>query len=374
MTSVILILIIILIALIIYLLLKQKLKKKTEYSPYLEAMSALVDNKTDLAIKKLKETVQIDTDNVDAYIRLGDLYRQKNDLNKAIQIHQTLTVRPTLTNEIEKRIYFSLAQDYLADKRFNRAISFLKEILKIDKENHDAKIMILKIYEETENHLDAVQIEEEVAKKSKDFSRLAYYYAEHGRRLLAENEKEGLVYMKKALKAVPNCPSALYYLGNYYSSQDKNDKAIEYWGKLLNASPNLAFLLLDKLEKAYYDQGRFDDIILLYKNLFNKYPGNLAIGLALTRIHIKKGELREAGDVLNKLIDIGIPSSIPQLKLAELSLEKEDYKGAKEKLEQVLNNILSPKLFCARCGTEYTGIKFFCKKCFAPTEIGLHYF
>lgn len=373
MTILTIILFFILVALIVYIMLKQRREKKMPHSPYNDALTAVIDGKIDTAIRKLKETVQTNTDNIDAYLRLGDLYRKKNEINKAIQIHQTLTLRPTITKEEEKRIYFSLAQDYLADKRFTRATSFLKEILKIDKDNNEANEMILNIYEENENYLDAALIEEELAKKKKDFLRLATYYAEHGQRLLPSNEKEGLGYLKKALKRAPKCPNALYYMGEYCAGQGKADKAVEWWGKLLEVAPNYSFLVLDKLEKAYYDLGRFDEVVSFYKNLFNKSPKNISVGLALSQIYVKKGDLIDAREVLNKIADVNPQSIVPQLQLAELALEEEDCDRAKDKLNRLLNTITIPKLLCARCGVEITGANFFCKKCFGPSEIVVRY-
>jgi len=368
-----LIVIFILIAIVMFLMLRQRREKKSGHAPYLDALSALVDNNSDLAIRKLKETVQHDTENVDAYVRLGDLYRTKNEISKAIQIHQTLTVRPALTKELEKKVYFSLARDYIADKRFNRAVSFLKEILNIDKENAEAQELILRLYEETENYLDAALVEEESARSHKRYTRLAAYYAEQGKRVLAENEKEGLAYLKKALKLAPNCPSALYYLGDYANAQGKPDKAAEHWGKLLETAPVYACLMLDKFEKVYFDLGRFDELIPLYKSMFNKSPKSLTIGLALAEIFLKKDEHAEARDVLNRLADVNPQSIIPQLKLAEIALEEKDSGKAAERLHRVASEMLAPKLFCTRCGNEYAGLTFFCKKCFGLSEVGIRY-
>ncbi len=369
-----LVVIFILIAIVMFLMLRQRREKKTGHAPYLDALSALVDDNTELAIRKLKETVQQDTENVDAYIRLGDLYRMKNEINKAVQIHQTLTVRPALTKEMEKKVYFSLARDYIADKRFNRAVSFLKEILNIDKENVEARELILRIYEETENYLDAALVEEEAARSHKRYARLAAYYAEQGKRVLGENDKEGLTYLKKALKLAPNCPSALYYLGDHANAHGKPDKAAEHWGKLLEVAPAYACLMLDKFEKVYFDLGRFDELVPLYKSMFNKSPKSLTVGLALVEIFLKKDDYGEARDVLNKLADINPQSLVPQLRLVEIALEEKESGKAAERLHRITSEMLSPKLYCTRCGNEYAGLTFFCKKCFGPSEVRVRYF
>jgi lipopolysaccharide biosynthesis regulator YciM len=373
MSYLIIILFFILIALILVIMLRQRREKKSGHTPYLDALSALVDNNTDLAIKKLRETVQHDTDNVDAYIRLGDLYRAKNEINRAVQIHQTLTVRPTLTKEMEKKVYFSLARDYIVDKRYNRAISFLKEILNVDKENIEARNLILGTYESTENFLDAAQVEENFARKTKSYGRLAAYYAEHGRRLIAENEKDGLNYLKKAIRLAKDSPAALHYLGEYFNNQGKPDKAAEYWGKLLEVAPAHAYFVLDKFEKVYFDLGKFDELIPLYRGLFNKNPKCLTIGLALTEIYLKKDDYAEAREVLNRVAEVNPSLVLPQLKQVGIALEEEGNKKMAERLHHITHQLLAPKLYCVRCGNEYTGMSFFCKKCYGLSEVGVRY-
>ncbi|MEO0226054.1 MAG: tetratricopeptide repeat protein [candidate division WOR-3 bacterium] len=374
MTYLTLILFFILVALIAYILLKYRREKKTPHSPYLDGLLALIDNNIDLAIKKLKEAAQNDTDNIEAYIRLGDLFRQKNEINRAIQIHQPLTVRPTLTKELEKKIYLSLARDYIADKRYNRAVSFLKEILNIDRDNHTAREMILQIFETTENFFDAAQIEEEFAKKSKNYARLAAYYAEHGRRILTENEKEGINYLRKALKLFADCPNGLYYLGEYYVNQGKLDKAADYWERLLEIAPVYSFLILGKLEKVYFDLGRFDDLIPRYRSLFNKNPKNVSIGLALSEIYLKKDEYGEARDLLAKITDVNPQLITPHLKQLALLIEENNCPDALALLNRITNDMLAPKLYCKQCGSEYSGFTLFCKKCPGLPEFGVRYF
>ncbi|MGB7055757.1 MAG: hypothetical protein WBE28_10600, partial [bacterium] len=131
-----------LIAIVLYLFFHRRREKTTAFQPYLEALVALLDSDDELAMKRLKEAVNVNSDLFDAYIRLGDLYRKKGDPGRAMQIHQSLTARPTLKKHEEKKLYYALAQDALAASRPNRAISLLKEILKIDKKDNHAYNLI----------------------------------------------------------------------------------------------------------------------------------------------------------------------------------------------------------------------------------------
>ena len=158
---VLMILIVALIACVMFLYFYRKHEKATGHTPYIEALIALLENRENLAMKKFKEAVSIDSDLVDAYVRLGDLYRKKGDVERAIQIHQSLTVRPTLNKHEEKKVYLALVNDMLEATRLNKATSFLKEIIKIDKKDKHARELILKIYEDMGNYVDCIALYEE---------------------------------------------------------------------------------------------------------------------------------------------------------------------------------------------------------------------
>jgi len=136
---VLIILVVALIACVLFLYFYRKREKATGHTPYIEALIALLENKENLAMKKFKEAVSIDSDLVDAYVRLGDLYRKKGDVERAIQIHQSLTVRPTLNKHEEKKVYLALVNDMLETTRLNKATSFLKEIINIYKKDKYAR-------------------------------------------------------------------------------------------------------------------------------------------------------------------------------------------------------------------------------------------
>jgi tetratricopeptide (TPR) repeat protein len=117
---------------------------------YQEALRALLDGRETEAIKRLRDTVMKDTDNVDAYIRLGRLIRQRGDAEKAAHIHQSLTVRPALKRSEELVIYEErLSSDklphlrrllamLLSRKRSDEAAEILKQHKKLFSDRKEA--------------------------------------------------------------------------------------------------------------------------------------------------------------------------------------------------------------------------------------------
>ena len=63
------------------------------------------------AINLLSTLVKNDSEHINAYLQLGNLLRHE-DTDRAIKIHQMLTVRQNLDKETKIEIFKSLALDY----------------------------------------------------------------------------------------------------------------------------------------------------------------------------------------------------------------------------------------------------------------------
>lgn len=356
-----------LIAFILYFYFKPHRPKTLSNIHYLESLVAELENNDELAIKKLKEALNIDTNLIDGYIRLGNLYRKKGDIERAIKIHQSLTVRPTLKKEEEKKVYFSLVQDYLQSKRPNKAIAFLREILKIDKNDHTARDLLLKVYEDLQNFQDCIAVCEEYASGSIDNQRIAYYYSAMGNARLSEISeeqeeriKEANNLFKKALKIKPDSVSALLATAELYRHTGEWKKAKEYYLKLINLHPEYAFLIIAELEKTAYETGTFDEMIPLYEKIFRQNPKNFSVGFALANLYEKKNEIEPAKEIYRKICDLYPEALLPRIFMMKLSTDTKTIKKELAELEKILTQT---KFVCKKCGNLVRKIVFLCPNC-----------
>ena len=113
-------------------------KKKDSTKLYIEALEALLQGDVENAILKLKDLVQYDTNNIRAYLRLGDIFRENQKAELGFKIDQSLILRKSFSKALQSEIYMSLAKDYFELKKFEKVQFYLLEILKIDKKNLNA--------------------------------------------------------------------------------------------------------------------------------------------------------------------------------------------------------------------------------------------
>ena len=112
-------------------------RKSSIESPALEiyvgALNYLIEGNHEKALDYLKRSVHIDTNNIDAYIKLGILYRKIGQSARAYRIHKELTVRPNLTKNIKLDIFQNMVLDLKELGDFEKSLQYTNKILEIDK-------------------------------------------------------------------------------------------------------------------------------------------------------------------------------------------------------------------------------------------------
>src|SRR5215212_3850025 len=73
-------------------------RRRARESPhYILGLNFLVANQIDLAIEELSRAASLDGDALEVHMILGNLYREKGQVGKAITVHQNLLQRPKLS-------------------------------------------------------------------------------------------------------------------------------------------------------------------------------------------------------------------------------------------------------------------------------------
>ncbi len=319
------------IAAVIWFSFRQK-RRQSQVDAYKEALELIVEGKDRLAIQKFKEAILQDTENVSAYLRLGDLLLKKGLINNAIRIHQDLTLRGNLNDLQRIRIYKSLLLDYEAGEEYEKGIDIAQKILKLDR--NPENWVVQKLVNMLEKNGKWKEAEDVVSKYAEilpfDFKKKqALYLVLEGLELQErKNGKDARVKFKEALKKDSECGAAYYYLGKSYQFENRLDDAVKQWRELCKKAPDKAHLVFPELEKAWYEIGRYADAESLYQELLSSNKKELKAGLALAEIYNKKGDYDSALEVLNQLEDEFETSSELIGKKINVYFNKGQYKQA----------------------------------------------
>jgi lipopolysaccharide biosynthesis regulator YciM len=335
---------------------------------YVLGMTALTDGETEKALGHFKQAVREEPQSIDAYLRLGDVLRESGDVPRAIQIHRELTVRTGVPKEVMARIMLSLARDYVKSRRFDRASATYENLLKLTPHNEKALVELLDVYEEMGEWDKAYLTRREISKLNKvdDTQELALYKAYVGKRYLDGGRiKEAESSLKDAIKIDSECVPGYLYLGDLFYQEGKIDDAISSWRRIVTTYPEVAYVTFRRLEKAFYEKGRFEKIIDLYNDVLERNPGDVRTLMTLAYIQRRKGNLDDAISLCKTALEFEPESRSVKQALARLYYEKGEIELSLKTMVEAFNGFPTDDetYTCEDCGKKVNEALWRCPRC-----------
>jgi lipopolysaccharide biosynthesis regulator YciM len=287
----------------------QKNKKKKEHRlipPYIEALHLLLDGKQAEAVEKLKKTIREDTDNIMAYIKLGDMFREQGDPVRAAKIHRNLLIRGDLTQEETELTFQHLILDYCDANLFNRAIDIAERLIQKNKKNIASQKLLLSLYEKKGDWDKAFFYRQTLNKwlKRKDQDILALYKVQVGIALTRnQQEREGRIRFREALRLHKKCVLAYLNWGDSYRREGRNEDAFRVWREFVKKVPEWAHLAFDRLKDVLYDLGLYSELEEIYLEILQKKPKDPASSINLVDLYWKQGRTEKALALCRKTVE-----------------------------------------------------------------------
>lgn len=337
--------------------------------PYERALGALLNGDRDEAIRALLEAVRQDSGNVDAYIHLGNLLREKGEAERAYRLHRELTVRAGHGPSRARLIREALVLDLVALGRPDEAVEEARTLRQSERKSGHSLRVILKAYEAAGEWERAYEIRGEMLKQSGEWESgaLARYRAAIGEIALRGGSiEEAKRHFKAALKLERDQPVALLRLGDIYYETGHAERAILLWKGLATAHPERAHLVLERLEVSAFERGRFSEMEQTYEDLLGHNPRDVRVHLALARLHIKRGALDEAARTLRGALEIAPESASARLLMVQVHRQRGDLQCALDEVETALRGLADGAVTaCGRCGRPFEEYWSRCPHCLA---------
>jgi len=341
-------------------------------SPYQRGVHALLAGDKDAALEAFADTVQQDSGNIDAYIHLGNLLRERGEAARALDLHRKLTARAARTPSQDKAIREALVLDWIAVGRPVEAIAEATALRDRDRKNGAGLPLLLQAYEAGGewDHAYDVRVEMAKARGEKESEALARYRAAIGEiHLRNERLEEAARHFKAALKLERDLPVALLRMGDIYYETNHPDRAMALWEGLAEAHPEHSHLVLERLEVSYFERGRFGDLAPLYETMLQRNPRDARILLALARMHLKRGDLSEATHAAREALTVDPHSLEARLLVIEIHRRLGDPARALNEVDALLRELGgSTPAACPKCGERAEEYWSRCPSCLAWME------
>ncbi len=302
----------------------------TDESVYIMlARSYVAMGQTKRGIETIQKLIRKDPDSIPAYLYLGSLYAIKlKDYKLALQwYNKALEIEPD--NLVVKD---TIAQFYVEQKKYEKALPILLEIERYDPENIALKLRIALIYYEQKNYDNAIEKFQTIIKKNKDADKIYYYLG-----LLYESLKK----YTEAINEYSHIPanSSFYkesqlHIASLYRMLEQSDKAVEALRNAISKNNNipefyeLAAALLE-------EQNKNIEAIEILKKGKRVLRKNENIVFLLGILYEKTKDRENAFSAMQAVLEIN-PSNPSALNYVGYSLleKNKDFEKAKQMIQQ----------------------------------------
>lgn len=245
---------------------------------YLKGLNYLLNEQPDKALEVFIDLVDVDTETVETHLVLGNMFRRRGEVDRAIRIHQNLIARPTLEVVDKSTALLELAKDYLKAGLLDRAETLLKDVINIGIQTDEAYPLLLGLYEQEKEWSLAIETTKKLEKvKGRKMNHItAHYYCELSEATLknsaneeGDSQKSAKQLAKKALSHDKNCARASVLLGHIAMREENYKTAIKFYIAVAKQKPEYLPEVFMNLRKAFHlqnDQEGFKQFLLKIKD------------------------------------------------------------------------------------------------------------
>jgi len=275
-------------------------RRAPESLHYILGLNFLVTNQLDLAIEELNKAADTLGDALEIHLLLGSLYREKGQVARAINIHQSLLQRPQLTRLEQSHVLLCLGLDFKRGGFVDRALEAFNEVLKLDPDNHYALVNIEKLHEDQHQWQEAYDVRRALghqggAEDRRSQGILAFLENELGLQALAHGDyAAAIVRFQSAIDLDAGVVPAYLNLGDVYARDNKLSQAVDVWEQVIERAPERAYLAFDRLSMAYGKLGAQERFAQLCRRLIADNPQDWRARLALARHLESSGDSKAA--------------------------------------------------------------------------------
>ena len=230
---------------------------------YIKGLNYLLDQQTDKAVEIFIKFFQVDMTTLETHVLLGNLFRRKGELEKAIRIHSNLIQRTPLSETAKSEALYELGQDYLHAGLLSNAEDIFKRLIKVGTPEtlHRGYRCLVTIYETEKSWHQAITCARRLRTLGADYSRhIAHYYCELAEKELSEhNYGKAQKYLSKVHTFKQPSIRVKIIQGDLALSRQDREKALECYSQAFSDYPGYADILLPKIKKCFspYDPSEY---------------------------------------------------------------------------------------------------------------------
>jgi lipopolysaccharide biosynthesis regulator YciM len=271
---------------------------------YFRGLNYLLNEQQDKAIEVFLKLAEINRDTVETHLALGNLFRRRGEVDRAIRVHQHLIARPNLSQDEKTVALLELGEDYMRAGLLDRAETLFTDLVAMDALAPSALRHLISIYQHERDWNKAIEHARrlEQASGESQASVIAQFHCELAEQARAQGvHDEARRQVAQAFAAEPDCVRASMIEGHIEAAAGELDRAIRAFERVAELDvdylPEILAPLLDCYARAQRMQ-RAEEFLLA---ITERYHGVSPV-LALAKLYAStRGEVAAVG-FLNRVL------------------------------------------------------------------------
>ncbi|EHN70198.1 lipopolysaccharide assembly protein LapB [Aliivibrio fischeri] len=350
---------------------RQQRQKETNHlsRQYVAGLNLLLSDQSDKAVDHFIELLQVDSDTIDTHLALGNLFRRRGEVDRAIKIHQNLIARPNLTIDQRNIALQQLAKDYMVSGILDRAEKIFEQLLEEPDHREAALLQLVAIHQQTREWEQAIQFANSLVRMGRKKLKLdiAHYYCELAMQELAdENLNKAKQNLKKALSSDNQCVRASIMMAKLLMEEENYKSALAHLESVLDQDIDFVSEALPLLAECYEKLDREGALLQFLKEAISKGAGASAELMLSNLIAKHEGVALAQGYMTKQLLKNPTMKGFYRL-MGYHTDEAEDgrAKASLTSLQTLVGEQLKmkPNYRCSKCGFSAHRLFWQCPSC-----------
>ncbi len=337
---------------------------------YFKGLNYLLNDESDKAIDVFIQLAETSQETFEPQLALGNLYRRKGEVDRAIKLHQALIAQAELPERYRTRALLAIGKDYMSAGLLDRAEVLFSELVEIEAHTPEALQSLVEIYQQEQDWLQAIKSASrfQSATNRNMQTPIGHYYCELAELSLQQDDTEPAEkYLASALRVDEKSVRARLICARLNQKNKQWQAAIDEYQAAKSADPSFIPLFISDLADCYMALNKGAELeqellawIEFYQGvspvltLANYYAQHNSEAYA-TEFLTKQLQNRASFKGLNALIELN------ETELSQLGHDFAYFNVLKDLIDKLLKN--KPKLRCRKCGFGAKALHWQCPSC-----------
>jgi lipopolysaccharide biosynthesis regulator YciM len=312
--------------------------------------------------------LEVDSETVETHLALGNLFRRRGEVDRAIRIHQNLIARPNLNREQRALALLELGMDYMKSGLLDRAESLFNELVETGLFTVPAFTELLDIYQQEKDWENAIKTARrlELSSGRSLKKNIAQFYCEQVCELMIHGQDRGVrELLKKAISVDANCVRASLIEADIFKEEAKYKQAIRVYKRVEKQDAEYIPEAVAPLLECYRQLGKLDEFRSYLRTIVDTHGGITPMIMLAELIAEQDGEEEAIKSItieLKKRPTVrGVDRLVEYALIPAQGRAKDDLMTIKDLTGKLLED--RPIYQCNHCGFDAKSLHWQCPSC-----------